>query len=673
MRINIIKQLFCFASLVLLITLNTAICAASQAHYKSELTTTRLVADVDVIKPGESFWVMMEVMPKAGWHTYWKNPGDSGMPMSFEWQKPEGVTIDDIKWLPPSKIPVAHLINYGYKGKTQFLVKVSLDQSFSDQFLELKLSASWLVCEEECIPDQAKYNLKIKVDNHTKTSPNYELIHKTVQEYNSVKSIDLKAHKEDGYLYFKLPEAGGMYYLFHEDEGLVTPSAPQEEIIQNGYKYLKVKQDFAELKDGSQGYLKHTNNGAEEYFKVKISLKTHFEISLLLTIIALAFLGGLILNAMPCVLPVLFLKIFSVVKQSKESLKQVRVNGLAYTAGVILSFLMLAAILIFLKLSGQEVGWGFQLQSPIFVFSLAILFVLLGFNFLGFYEFPSLSFNQPALQQNNYLNEFLTGALVVIVASPCTAPFMATSIGFALSQNALVILLIFFFLGLGLAFPFLLISFFPKFSRVIPKPGPWMISLKKMLAFPLFATTVWLVWVLSKQLYYSDFILSVALIVVIAASFLIVRLTQNSLVKLISHTIAIALTAYIGFRIVSVENQPTENNSADVRAIAANIGKKAMFINITASWCITCKVNESLVLSKKSLKEQFNAKKVDYITLDWTNRNDDITEFMSKYNRKGVPVYIFISKDGKEHVLPQLLTESIIMRYLELANLNNGG
>lgn len=649
--------------------------STAQSFYKSDLSTTRLLTDVVTTKPGKSFWVLMEIIPRPGWHTYWKNPGDSGMPITLNWQKPEGVIIDEIRWLPPERIKIAHLINYGYPEKAYFLIQVHVSEDFEENSIDLQLNASWLICDKECIPDEATYKLAIAIDDHQESSQHSFLIHDIVQKYSSIKTAEISGFTEKGFLHFKIPDFvrnTNDVYLFLEDEGLIIPNAPQEIVKIRGQDYLKTKHAFMPLQSGLKGYLTFRDSGEAKAIRVEVSSESILEIPLLMTIIAFAFLGGLILNAMPCVLPVLFLKVFSVINRA-PSRKETILNAFCYTFGIVISFLCLASILIFFKMSGEEIGWGFQLQSPAFIILLALLFLIIGFNFLGFYEFITFNVSAPFSKEQKYLNEFFTGILAVLVASPCTAPFMATSIGIALTQSNTTILLIFSFLGLGLASPYLLISLCPPLSSLLPKPGNWMILFKKVLAIPMFGTTVWLLWVLSQQIQLIDFYYTLMLVALMALAIILIRIIRSKMIQYLLITTIIALATYATFLSENSNKVSSYANRVSVQELMSMIGKKDLFINITASWCITCKVNETLVLSDEDLLKTIKDKGVTYITLDWTTRNDEISRFMKKYKRRGVPVYLFIPKDGKASVLPQVLTKSIVMQYLENIDKKPGG
>ncbi len=400
------------------------------------------------------------------------------------------------------------------------------------------------------------------------------------------------------------------------------------------------------------------------------------------TMIWFAFLGGLILNAMPCVFPMLAIKILSVLKTSEHSLTKVRMSGIAYTVGVILTFLVFAFAIIIIKNTGQSVGWGFQLQNPVFILGLSVLFVLIGFNFLGFFEvsLPSRMVPQSLQNKDGIIGEFWAGALVAIVATPCSAPFMASAIGYALSQSPLTILLVFTSLGLGLASPFLILTIFPKLSKYLPKPGNWMVLLKEIFAFPMFATSLWLFWVYGKQKGVDGVVWLLA--AVVAISLFVWVLNTSHFKRRGKWIVAILALVMTGFSINHSLDQKIKKQTGSVEVDDRGLewhkfsptivkelldsGKK-VFVDYTADWCVSCKANEKVIFSSNLVKSELIQQNFALVKADWTSEDDIITESLESFGRSGVPLYLMYG--GESHndeplILPQLLTPDVFINHM---------
>lgn len=384
-----------------------------------------------------------------------------------------------------------------------------------------------------------------------------------------------------------------------------------------------------------------------------------------------AALGGLVLNLMPCVFPVLSLKVLSFAGQAEQSQK-LKAHALVYTAGVVLSFVLVAAVMLLLRSSGEAIGWGFQLQSPLFIGALTYLFFIMGLSLMGTIEFGGrlMGLGQNLATKDGYSGSFFTGALAVVVASPCTAPFMSTALGYAVSQPALIALSIFAALGFGMALPFLLISFIPSLAQRLPKPGAWMDSFKRLLAFPMFATAIWLLWVASQQTQnQATTALLLGCLSISLAIFLkqepaqkpIWRLGKNGL-SLASLVAAIALLFQLGQK----PAEPDWIAYSETKLEQLRSDQQAVFVNITADWCITCLVNEEVTLSQDVVKQAFKDNGVVYMKGDWTNYDENITALLAKYQRSGIPLYIYYPADGSpETLLPQILKADTVLNLIE--------
>ncbi len=374
----------------------------------------------------------------------------------------------------------------------------------------------------------------------------------------------------------------------------------------------------------------------------------------------LAFIGGMILNIMPCVFPVLSIKILSLLKHSSSNV----LSALSYTAGILASLFCLSGTLILLRNIGFIVGWGYNLQSPMFVILLTYLLFLVGLNFSNFFSIPNFTVKIPGI--NNILSSFFTGTLAVLVATPCTAPFMATAIGFAFSQPPLTALLTFQFLGLGLAFPFLLCAIFPKVLSFLPPPGNWMKICKELLAFPMYISTIWLLWVVIKQTD-ANLILTVTTgLVLIIFTIWVWRIIRNCTPSWRHFWLVILIFAnFIPLKASYdlINNKHKANHVIFSKASLDRLleNNKKVLVVVTADWCITCKVNEQLVFSTNVIQEELKQNKITYLLADWTKRDEKITEYIKSFNRIGVPLYILYNSKGKHKVLPQLLTQKMAL------------
>jgi thiol:disulfide interchange protein DsbD len=387
----------------------------------------------------------------------------------------------------------------------------------------------------------------------------------------------------------------------------------------------------------------------------------------LIIAMAMAFVGGLILNLMPCVLPVLTLKVLSFSRQTNS--RQLKLQAWAYTAGVIASFVFIAALLIALKASGQAIGWGFQLQSAWFVGALVYLFFVLGLGMFGSLELGSsfMGAGQAATEQGGAKGSFFTGVLATVVASPCTAPFMGTALGFAVAQDWYTALLVFAFLGAGMAFPFLLLSYWPKLQQYLPKPGQWMERFKQFMAFPLWATAIWLLTVVTAQAGSLGMAIILCGCLLIAMAIWFNGSLGGGILKLVFAAIAIGLLLSPQLRL---ENKPIQNNLSNTyspnRLSQLRSEGKAVLINVTADWCITCQVNEQIVLGTQEFEDAVKINDVSYIIADWTSYDPEISTLLAQYRRTGIPLYLLFPKNSTEkaRVLPQLLTKDVVISAL---------
>lgn len=654
---------------------------------RTDITETKLISSVDGIAPGlENFYLSLRISLKNHWHTYWQNPGDSGMPVTIKLDLPKGFKAGDIDWPIPEIIDTAGIINYGYSNEVDLLIPLTITQDVvgKSSSYTIKAKANWLVCKDICIPESADLTIEIpaspsidKIANnyprtaeylvndtaHTITG-SYRREDSTVRLTVTTKEYDPKQKPlrflplTDGIIKNGEPtsvEQSSNTYTLIYPAGTVKENKELSGIMVIGYNNNQIAYPLTITPDDS------APAGATE--ALAASGGTSSDLSLL-TVLGLALLGGIILNVMPCVLPVLSLKILALTKKRELSRGEVIKHGVAYTAGVIACFLAVAGILIALKLSGEAIGWGFQLQSPEFVIGMAVLMLLVALNLLGTFELPVLfgTAGGSLAHKDTPLGSFLTGALTALVATPCTAPFMAPAIGFALTQPPVQALVIFSVLGFGLALPFLLVCLFPPLLRLMPKPGAWMQTFKEFLAFPMFATLAWLLWVLTLQA--GELALFYTLGILILVGFLTWLLKrQDSILKTI---LAVSSFLAIFWLLLMLPTKIPPHAGEEVYSATKLENYRAegspVFVNATAAWCITCKVNEISTLSTDEVQNYLKEHGIKYLVADWTNRDEEISKLLASFDRQGVPLYIYYPPNSAQpKLLPQLLTPSIVL------------
>ena len=621
-----------------------------------------LIKDHSDFVPGTSINIGLKVSMDKGWHTYWRNPGDSGGPIEIDWNLPKGFSISDIKWPLPEKIEYPPLMTYGYEDFVIYPMVLSIPADYSDDYFEM--NADILICADVCIPESGKISsnlLDIESDS---------LIYEWLESVPS-KSLPITTSINDNNLEIKFTFEREIkeIYFFPDENNSIDYSSKQNFYKKDDGYFLSIKlfnDEFQNVSgvldiDGT-GY--NVSNGKFEDFNEEgLSL---------ITALIFALIGGLILNLMPCVFPVISLKVLSFVSMGGSSPRKIRNHALVFTVGVIASFMLIALTIVLLKQAGNFVGWGFQLQSPLIVGLLSLVMV-----FISLVLITDNSFGESLTKlgniggsENGYYSSFLTGVLAVVVASPCTAPFMGAALGYALIQPSGETVPIFFSLSLGFSLPYLLLAANPKLIDFLPKPGDWMVTLKEFFAFPMLATALWLLWVFSLQV---NQILVIFLLIgwlLLALNFWIFQKEYKTINKVIFLGISIFSMIYF---LPETEEIETEKNiiigSATewYEGIEDDLRNKNQpyFINFTAAWCITCQSNEITAFSKDGFKSLLEEKNIEYIKADWTNRNDAITRSLKKYGRSGVPFYVYW-EPGFENpkILPAILTDQIIKNNL---------
>jgi len=670
------------------------------------------------VRPGQPLWLGLQITHQPDWHTYWKNPGDSGLPTELTWQLPAGLDAGDIAWPVPHKIAIGTLANYGYEGTVLLPVPVTVAQTFAPgplaKDVTVQLKASWLVCRKECIPEEGNFTLQLPIQSTTALhSAAFDAAQKAQPQPLAKASAQQQAQVDGDALQVRvagLPAAlrGKTLDLFPEMpevlhnaaegtqrwEGDVwTARIPLAEQRSNSPSTLPVV--LAERVQGStprpgyrtdlsvQGPWPAVATKASVSPALEAALKANAALagsglppaapsgasSLTLTAALLgALLGGLILNLMPCVFPVLAIKVVGFTRHAQDR-RAHRVSGLAYTAGVVLSFLALGALMLGLRAAGEAVGWGFQLQSPAVVAALAGLFTLIGLNLAGVFEFGNMLPSSVASLQARHpvADSFLTGVLAVAVASPCTAPFMGASMGLTATLPAAQALAVFAALGLGLALPYLAASLWPAVARALPRPGVWMDTFRRFMAFPMFATVVWLVWVLGQQSGIDGAASLLILLVslgLLAWSLALQGRARRWLGSVATVAVALLLWAFGPHvtRMAEVAAAPANATATAVQgwqpwapgaAEALVASGRPVFVDFTAAWCVTCQYNKKTTLANAEVLADLQAKNVALLRADWTRRDPAITAALAQLGRNGVPVYVFY-RPGKP---PVVLTE----------------
>jgi thiol:disulfide interchange protein DsbD len=708
----------------------SALLASAAAHSLSGPTVAtdnvkaRLVSETSSIAPGQTVWVALEFNIRDGWHTYWRNPGDSGQATTLTWTLPSGVTAGDIVWQTPHRFEIAPLVNYGYAKHVMHLVPITASKDLKvGAPLAMAAKASYLVCADVCIPEDANLELKLPTSASAGTADPADaaLFSAARLEVPVAAPAATGAGIQNGQLVITLGKDWGdtlaqikSLAFFPYDDGAIEYAAPQT---------LTRSKDAVELtmKLGYQppqthivgGVLVATEQSGNDTVSVPLVIAAnlsgtpgapaagaaanalpvapgsaasadartaHEEPLSLPTLLLLAIAGGMILNLMPCVFPVLSIKAIGLVEQAKKHPAAVRAKGLMFAAGVLASMLALAAVLLALRAGGEEIGWGFQLQSPLFVTLMIYLLLAVGLNLSGVFEIGGglAGVGDGLTRGDSYHAAFFTGVLATLVATPCTAPFMAAAVGAALTQSPLIALAIFAALGVGLSLPYLVVSFVPWTRRVLPKPGAWMDTLKQVFAFPMYASAAWLLWVLAQQT--SPLGLGAALggaILVALAAWAYQKSKLSSargrITALVTAVAAVLLAVllplrYAGDAVAAQPGMPATVGDMwipyDAEKVAAlTAAGKPLLVNFTASWCLTCLVNERSAFADAAVQAVFHDKGVTLMKGDWTNRDPRITKALAAFNRAGVPLYLAYNSapgEAKPVVLPQLLTAGIV-------------
>jgi thiol:disulfide interchange protein DsbD len=634
---------------------------------------------------------------EEGWHIYWKNPGDAGEPPRVTWMLPVGITAGPLEFPTPKRLPLGPLMDFGYENEVLFPLHVAVAKSAAIGPVVVHVHVSWLVCRGSCIPGKADLEKTLVVVPHylviKPVEPDEAAIWRRLggnlpKSFTENQKAIFQPTSEGFRLSIETGQKESEATFFPEDQDIIDNPAPQKITPIATGLILDLKKDANLTANPAQlkGVLELSGGRAYEIVVLPGTVAAFVPSSfawLLLRTSFLAFLGGLLLNLMPCVFPVLFLKGLALVHTGHRELHRLRTHGLAYAAGILVSFWALVGVLLGLRAAGATLGWGFQFQSPVFLALMAGLLFFLGLSLAGQFEIglTLTSAGGSLAAKQGYTGSFFTGVLAVVVATPCTAPFMGAAIGYALAQSALVTFAVFTALALGLAAPYVALTLQPAWTRILPKPGVWMEVLRQAVAVPIFATVIWLAWVLAAA--YGAGVLAALL-----ASFLLLAIAGWFLgrwpAKRWSTAVAalillgvIALAVFSG-KLVEVTSYKVELNSATRSASnpsAANPWEpwsakavsryqsegRPVFVDFTAAWCLSCQVNERVALNRPEVQQAFLSANVALLRADWTRHDKAITQALTALGRSGVPAYaIYVQGENNPRLLPEVLTPGIV-------------
>jgi len=665
--------------------------------------------------PGKNMWLGLKIQHQPGWHTYWKNPGDSGLPTQLEWQLPTGWSAGATHWPTPNKIRVGEMTNYGFEGTVLLAAPVSVTPAAKlTEPQEVVLQANWLVCRQECIPQEGRFVLRIPgQSSQAVNGPLFEALLRQQPQALATGASQAQVHPDRLALtivglpqtiwgqkpavFVELPEvtdhAGEnhprsqgqwrkdewhMDLPLHPMRSTQPQQLPMVLVFGQGAEStawrvsLPITGMWPALPSPGAGVTNLPSaSPAMSVSKASSPMDTNWGASFWLALIT-AMVGGLVLNLMPCVLPVLAIKVVALGLPG-QSPRQRRWDGAAYSAGVVLTFVALGAAVLMFRAAGEQLGWGFQLQSPLFVSALALLFTALALNLMGLFEWGQL---WPAAwggwqSQHPGFNAFASGVLAVGLASPCTAPFVGVSMGWALSQDWPSALAVLAAMGVGMALPYALLSHWPAMGKFLPQPGAWMSVFKTLMAFPLWITVVWLLWVLGQQ---TSLDAAMAMLLVLLATAALIwtwglQIPARHWLVLLSIAAWLAC-AWVTWPRLNAPEEPSRSvgstwQSWSVPAVQDRLSQgQAVFVDFTAAWCVTCQLNKQTTLSHPDVMREFQRHNITLMRADWTRRDPAITRALTELGRSGVPVYVLYQPGQAPMVLSELLSPTLVLNAL---------
>lgn len=636
-----------------------------------------LYSDHKAASPGQEFSLILDIKLQPDWHFYWKNPGEAGMAPSLEWQLPEGITIVKTEWPTPERFEKEGMITFGYSSEVPFLITAKLARSSSLGDFEIKGNIQWVICSSEtCLPGSSEVSAKIHVASESikeeEKKSRFAQVKKALPKHLPTSSI---TKDKDGVTVFLDDEVAMVDspYFFPE-------SGSNFHIIPKISKKSKGA-DIQLSSDAGKGILV-LGNKAYHVDEVSESASTVENLLTFFGALLFAFLGGLILNLMPCVLPVVSLKVMSFAKMAGQSRTELIKHGVFFTFGVLISFWALAGAIILLQSTGEAVGWGFQLQDPLFIALLALLFVLLGLSLFGVFELGTSIATMAGeasvqTEKKGYQASFFSGIFATAVATPCTGPFMGSALGYALTQPAYITMTIFTALALGMSLPYLLLGIFPSLIRWFPKPGAWMESFKQFLGFLMMLTVLWLLWVFVGQTSeMALFALLFALLIASLGAWIFGRFGaayRSKTTRLVGYALA-TLCLVFALGTVNFSSHLSADNAtslpsdwepySEARVAELRAAGTPVLIDFTAKWCLICQTNH-MVLTQSKVEKALNDRRVVRMKADWTKRDPEITKALKNFGRSGVPLYVFYGEEKEPKILPQVLVPDSVISLVE--------
>ncbi len=677
--------------------------AWADADVETEYTQTRIVAEREGFVPGEATWFAIDQKVIDGWHVFWKNPGDAGLPLDLGWTLPPGYEVGEILHPVPQFIPVGPLASFAHEGQPGFLISVAApEDAVPGEVVNIVIDALWQACEEICVPEETQFEFSVPVlataDIRSETALLFARARAALPE---VLDNPARFERRGGAYLLTIDNWDGTApadaFFFPRPDGLITPAAAQTISLANDALTVSMEPGWtdageADVVDGVLAY-KRADGGRAGY-QVAAAITgslapppdafvraANTNVVLLLV---MAFLGGLILNAMPCVFPIIFIKAAALMQSAKEDRATVRAHGLLFTAGVLATFIFMGGLLLALRAGGEELGWGFHLQSPLVVGLSAYVLFLVGLNLAGLFTVGEniAGAGQSLATKPGAAGAFFTGALAVVVAAPCIGPLLSAPLGAALIQPPAVGMAIFILMALGLAAPYLVLSLSPALGRYLPHPGEWMVVLKQALSFPVFAAAAYFLWVFARQtndgglamLLFGGILLALAawlfeiskgdgrravILRAASAAAAVLAIAPLTRIENASGTSTQASGAY-----GAIETAPySDEGLASDRAAGAPV-----FIDFTAAWCVTCQFNKLTVFKNKDVVDAFKQTGTVFLVADWTVRDPEITRALQSYGASGVPLYVYYPPGGGAQILPQTLSRKIVVDALNGAD-----
>lgn len=732
------------SQLSFLLILSLALPFGSPLHGEPH-TRVKAYANVTSIQPGSEFTLGVLMVMDEGWHTYWKNPGEAGLPTTIRWTLPKGVSAGEIQWpLPHKYIEGGEVLTYGYAGENMLLIQMRTDAALPvGSPVRIKADLDWLECEHVCIPGSGSISISLPVRGGPPQRSHQELFDRyssaIPKGFEPSNKLSLSSRTAEQSVIFSVTSVTA---LVPDEYGLVDFYPESLDGVEFGRTKISSSIDGAVVALPLSAYepiegertlrgvlVYHPEGGVRTGSSVEIPLSAEFCASLfqgeekegsgsildrefttildaqqsqpLYLYFVFALIGGILLNIMPCVLPVIALKVFGLVSLGGDQPGRVRKLGWIFSLGILVSFLSLALIVILLQGAGQQVGWGFQFQEPAFVIAMCTIVFAFGLSLFGVYEIQlpgsavagmSDLLAKQSASGKSMSTSFAEGVFATILATPCTAPFLGPALGFAFSQPAHIIFLLFATVALGMALPYLILTSKPAWTKFLPKPGEWMVKAKQFMGFLMMATLLWLLYVLGKQLgmeavvWTSAFLLVVGLACWLIGSFATLSSSRTQHAFTWGGVLLLLFLGYQTFLTTVFDAQRVLASTTDgtqsiddgsihwypfsLRSLDEQLrSNKPVFVDFTAEWCLTCKVNEKAVIADDDVISKFKSLEVIAVRADWTNRNPDITQLLAKFGRSGVPLYVIFppGKPGEPIVLPEVITTGIVLDALDRA------